>query len=162
VTQGDVIAVSLCSFDDGETYASQTGYLSNIFRNNLRVNYEYIVTGNDKLDKNKERMGDMALLGDPFVANLPRPLSNEELIQALRVDIAGELEAIIGYEAHIMATTDERVKKVLTHIANEERRHVGQLQQLLFVLNPGEQQYFDQGLQAIQQQQSQNFQMPMQ
>lgn len=107
-------------------------------------------------------MGDMALLGDPFVANLPRPLSNEELIQALRVDIAGELEAIIGYEAHVMATTDERVKKVLTHIANEERRHVGQLQQLLFVLNPGEQQYFDQGLQAIQQQQSQNFQMPMQ
>ncbi|WP_041427480.1 demethoxyubiquinone hydroxylase family protein [Syntrophomonas wolfei] len=104
----------------------------------------------------------MALLGDPFVANLPRPLSNEELIQALRVDITGELEAIIGYEAHIMATTDERVKKVLTHIANEERRHVGQLQQLLFVLNPGEQQYFDQGLQAIQQQQSQNFQMPMQ
>ncbi len=104
----------------------------------------------------------MALLGDPFVANLPRPLSNEELIQALRVDIAGELEAIIGYEAHVMATTDERVKKVLTHIANEERRHVGQLQQLLFVLNPGEQQYFDQGLQAIQQQQSQNFQMPMQ
>ena len=107
-------------------------------------------------------MGDMALLGDPFEANLPRPLSNEELIQALRVDIAGELEAIIGYEAHVMATTDERVKKVLTHIANEERRHVGQLQQLLFVLNPGEQQYFDQGLQAIQQQQSQNFQMPMQ
>jgi len=104
----------------------------------------------------------VALLGDPFVANLPRPLSNEELIQALRVDIAGELEAIIGYQAHIMATTDERVKKVLTHIANEERRHVGQLQQLLFVLNPGEQQYFDQGLQAIQQQQSQNFQMPMQ
>jgi rubrerythrin len=107
-------------------------------------------------------MGDMALLGDPFVANLPRQLSNEELIQALRVDIVGELEAIIGYEAHVMATTDERVKKVLTHIANEERRHVGQLQQLLFVLNPGEQQYFDQGLQAIQQQQSQNFQMPMQ
>nr|WP_276619671.1 demethoxyubiquinone hydroxylase family protein [Syntrophomonas wolfei] len=107
-------------------------------------------------------MRDVALLGDPFVANLPRPLSNEELIQALRVDIAGELEAIIGYQAHIMATTDERVKKVLTHIANEERRHVGQLQQLLFVLNPGEQQYFDQGLQAIQQQQSQNFQMPMQ
>lgn len=104
----------------------------------------------------------MALLGDPFVANLPRQLSNEELIQALRVDIVGELEAIIGYEAHVMATTDERVKKVLTHIANEERRHVGQLQQLLFVLNPGEQQYFDQGLQAIQQQQSQNFQMPMQ
>jgi rubrerythrin len=31
------------------------------------------------------------------------------LLQALRVDIAGELEAIVGYEAHAMATTDERV-----------------------------------------------------
>ncbi|HEX9061504.1 MAG TPA: demethoxyubiquinone hydroxylase family protein, partial [Clostridia bacterium] len=72
----------------------------------------------------------MALLGNPFVANVPRQLSNEELIQALRVDIAGELEAIIGYEAHAMATNDERVKKVLIHIADEERQHVGELQQL--------------------------------
>lgn len=104
----------------------------------------------------------MALLGDPFVANVPKKLSPAELIQALRVDIAGELEAIIGYEAHIMATDDERVKKILTHIADEERHHVGELQQLLFILNPAEQQHFDKGLQVVQQQQSQNFQMPMQ
>ena len=104
----------------------------------------------------------MALLGDPFVANVPRQLSNEELMQALRVDIAGELEAIIGYEAHAMAVADPRVKKVLTHIADEERRHVGQLQQLLFMLSPNEQQYFEQGKQAIQQQQTQQFSQPMQ
>lgn len=55
----------------------------------------------------------MALLGNPFVANVPRQMSNEELTQALRVDIAGELEAIIGYEAHVMATNDARVQKVL-------------------------------------------------
>lgn len=100
----------------------------------------------------------MALLGDPFVANVAKQLSNEELIQALRVDIVGEMEAIIGYEAHAMATADERVKKVLYHIANEERRHVGELQQLLYMLNPGEQQFIDQGMQTIQQQQTQNFQ----
>lgn len=104
----------------------------------------------------------MALLGDPFVANVPRNLSNQELMQALRVDIAGELEAIIGYEAHAMATGDERVKKVLLHIADEERRHVGELQQLLYVLNPAEQQLIDQGHQVIMQQQSQNFSQPMQ
>ncbi|MDD4171189.1 MAG: demethoxyubiquinone hydroxylase family protein [Syntrophomonas sp.] len=104
----------------------------------------------------------MALLGDPFVANVPRQLSNDELLQALRVDIAGELEAIIGYEAHAMATNDSRVKKVLTHIADEERQHVGELQQLLFILNSNEEQMVEQGKQAVQQQQANNFTQPMQ
>jgi len=104
----------------------------------------------------------MALLGNPFVANVPKQISQTELLQALRVDIAGEWEAIIGYEAHAMATTDERVKKVLYHIANEERQHVGELQQLLYMLNPGEADHMQKGQQAIQQQQTQNFQNPMQ
>lgn len=104
----------------------------------------------------------MALLGDPFVANTPKKLSQPELLQALRVDMAGELEAIIGYEAHAQACEDERVKKVLYHIANEERRHVGELQQLLVMLNPGEGDYLQQGQQAILQQQTQNFQAAMQ
>ena len=104
----------------------------------------------------------MALLGNPFVANVPRQMSNEELIQALRVDIAGELEAIIGYEAHAMATNDARVQKVLRHIADEEKQHVGELQQLLYLLNPNEEDQTKKGAQAVQQQQQQNFQPPMQ
>ncbi|NLI12922.1 demethoxyubiquinone hydroxylase family protein [Pelotomaculum propionicicum] len=104
----------------------------------------------------------MALLGNPFVANVPRQLSAAEIVQALRVDLAGELEAIIGYEAHAMATTDERVKKVLYHIADEERQHVGELQQLIFLLAPNEQQYVEKGKQEIIQQQSQGFHAPMQ
>ncbi|ATW27224.1 demethoxyubiquinone hydroxylase family protein [Candidatus Formimonas warabiya] len=105
----------------------------------------------------------MAILGNPFVATVPaRTLSAQELIQAIRVDIAGELEAIIGYEAHALATTDERVKKVLYHIADEEKQHVGELQQLLYVLSPTEEQSFEKGRQAVQQQQSSNFQQPMQ
>lgn len=105
----------------------------------------------------------MAILGNPFVANVPaQPLSNQELLQAIRVDIAGELEAIIGYEAHAMATTDERVKKVLYHIADEEKQHVGELEQLLYLLNPAEGQQMDKGRQAVQQQQASNFQQPMQ
>lgn len=61
----------------------------------------------------------MALLGDPFVANVSKQMSGDELAQALHVDIAGKLEAIVGYEAHAMSTNDERVKKVLYHIADE-------------------------------------------
>ncbi len=104
----------------------------------------------------------MAQLGDPFVGNVPKQLSAPELLQALRVDMAGELEAIMGYEAHILATDDARVKKVLTHIANEERRHVGELQQLMLILNPSQEDYIKQGEQKIQQQQAQNFQQPLQ
>jgi rubrerythrin len=104
----------------------------------------------------------MALLGDPFVGLVPRQLSADELLQALRVDLAGELEAIIGYEAHAMATSDTRIKKVLAHIADEERQHVGELQQLIFMLSPNEEQMIQQGKQAVQQQQSQNFSQPMQ
>lgn len=104
----------------------------------------------------------MAILGNPFVANTSHQLSNEELAQALRVDITGEIEAIIGYEAHAATANDQRVKKVLYHIADEERQHVGELQQLLYMLCPKEAEFTEKGRQAIQQQQAQNFQAPMQ
>jgi rubrerythrin len=104
----------------------------------------------------------MALLGNPFVANVPRQMSNEELAQAIRVDISGELEAIIGYEAHVMSTTDERVKKVLGHIADEERRHVGELEEVLYMLSTNDAKFIEEGKQKIKDQKSQNFQQPMQ
>ena len=81
----------------------------------------------------------MVQIGDPFVGSVPRQMSKEELLQALRVDLAGELEAIIVYEAHALATNDERVKKVLYHIAEEEKHHVGELQQLIYMLSPNDQ-----------------------
>jgi uncharacterized protein len=100
----------------------------------------------------------MALLGNPFVGNVDKQMSAEELAQALRVDIAGELEAIIGYEAHVLATSDQRVKTLLTHIADEERQHVGELQQLLSLISPKDGQKVDKGKQQVQQWQQSNFQ----
>lgn len=104
----------------------------------------------------------MALLGNPFVANVNKQMTNDELAQALRVDIAGEYEAIIGYEAHVAATDNANAKKVLTHIANEERQHVGELQQLLSILSVVDGEEVEKGKQAIVQQQQQNFQIPLQ
>jgi rubrerythrin len=125
---------------------------------------EYIsATSLEILKKNnKEMRSFMAILGNPFVANVPKQLSSGEIAQALRVDIAGELEAIIGYEAHATATTDDRVKKVLYHIADEERRHVGELQELLYLISPKERQFIEAGRMEINKQQSTNFQTPMQ
>ncbi len=104
----------------------------------------------------------MAILGNPFVANVPRQMTAEEIVQAIRVDITGEIEAIVGYEAHAMASGDERVKKVLHHIAEEEKQHVGELQQLLYILSPNEAENIEKGMQSVQQQQASNFQQPMQ
>jgi rubrerythrin len=103
----------------------------------------------------------MALLGNPFVGNVNKQMSPEELVQAIRVDIAGELEAIIGYEAHVMSTNDERVKKILGHIADEERQHVGELQQLLYLLSPKDMEKTEKGKQEVITQQQQNFQPAM-
>ncbi|MCX7781491.1 MAG: demethoxyubiquinone hydroxylase family protein [Negativicutes bacterium] len=94
----------------------------------------------------------MALISNPFIANVNKQLSSEELVQALRADIVGEYEAIISYEAHATATQDQRVKQALYKIADDERKHVGQLEELLTLLNPKEGQLIQQGKLVIQQQ----------
>lgn len=103
----------------------------------------------------------MAILGNPFVGNA-QGISPDDLVQALRVDVINEFEAVIGYEAHAISTNDERVRKVLFHIADEERQHIGELQQLIALLCPKEGQAIDKGRNAVIQQQTSNFQAPLQ
>jgi len=82
---------------------------------------------------------------NPFSGMVPdRKLTKEELVRAIRLDIAGELEAIHGYMAHADATDNELAKAVLTDIANEERVHAGELQRLLAILT-GEDEYQQKG-----------------
>jgi len=78
----------------------------------------------------------MAEFANPFQGNCDRKLSKEELIQALRVDIASELEAMYLYDAHAMATDDPLVKKVLQDIRDEEKEHAGELLALMRYLDP--------------------------
>lgn len=94
----------------------------------------------------------MALISNPFIANANKQLSPDELVQALRADIVGEYEAIIGYEAHALSSQDQRIKQALLKIADDERKHVGQLEELLSLLNPKESQLIEQGKQVIRQQ----------
>ncbi|MCI1955281.1 MAG: demethoxyubiquinone hydroxylase family protein [Oscillospiraceae bacterium] len=87
----------------------------------------------------------MAAFANPFQEKNDRKLSTAELIQALRVDIAGELEAIYLYDAHVRATDNEMAKKVLADIRDEERAHVGELTTLLRKLDPKEADLFASG-----------------
>lgn len=78
----------------------------------------------------------MPAFADPFSGNVNKKISKAELIQALRIDIAAELEAIYLYDAHVMATDDPVAKKVLADIRDEEMAHVGELTALMRYLDP--------------------------
>jgi len=91
----------------------------------------------------------MASLANPFAGNVPRKLTKEELIQAIRVDIVGELEAIFLYDAHVQATDDPLAKKVLADIRDEEKAHIGELMTLLRHLDPEEAEHFAEGEQEV-------------
>ena len=91
----------------------------------------------------------MASLANPFVGNVPRKMNKEELIQAIRADIVGELEAIFLYDAHVQATDDPVAKTVLADIRDEEKAHVGELITLLQHLDPDEAERFAEGQQEV-------------
>lgn len=79
---------------------------------------------------------------NPFQGNVNRKMTKEELIQAVRLDIAGELEAIYLYDAHVQATDDPVAKAIIADIRDEEKAHVGELMTLLRHLDPQEAVHF--------------------
>ncbi|SKC63454.1 ferritin family protein [Maledivibacter halophilus] len=91
----------------------------------------------------------MPNMPNPFGMNVPRKITKEELINAVRQDIVGELEAIFLYDAHAQATDDIRAKKILEDIRDEEREHVGELMTLLNILDPNEARLFANGKEEV-------------
>jgi len=91
----------------------------------------------------------MPSFADPFVGNVNKKMSKEELAQALRLDIAGELEAITMYESHILATDDPVAKAVLADIRDEEKTHMGELITLMRYLDPTETEHFIAGEEEV-------------
>jgi rubrerythrin len=76
---------------------------------------------------------------NPFSGKVPeRKLTMQELIRAIRLDLAAEHEAVHLYMAHAEATDNTLAKKVLIDIANEERVHAGEFARLLSILTGDE------------------------
>ena len=83
---------------------------------------------------------------NPFSGKVPdRKLTMPELIRAIRLNIAAELEAIHLYMAHAEATDHPLAKAVLIDIANEERVHAGEFARLLQILTGDEDTYLQEG-----------------
>jgi len=94
----------------------------------------------------------MAEFVNPFSGMRPnRPLTTEELIRAIRLDIAAEEEAAHLYEAQADAANDPKAAEVLRNIAKEEIVHVGEFQTLLLQLNPEEAELLNKGAQEVSQ-----------
>ncbi len=92
----------------------------------------------------------MPNMPDPFAANLgDKKLTKYDLVQAIRTDIVGEIEAIFLYDAHANASDDPLVKAVLTDIRDEERAHVGELYTLLKYLDATEAEHLASGADEV-------------
>ena len=87
----------------------------------------------------------MPSFANPFVGNVNRKMTDQELANAIRLDLASELEAIYLYDAHAEATDNPIAKKVLRDIRDEEKEHMGELLALLIYLDPKEKVLFDHG-----------------
>ena len=94
----------------------------------------------------------MAEFVNPFPGMVPeRKLTREELIRALRIDLAAEHEAVHLYLAHADACGDPLTEAVLRDIANEERKHIGEFQRAILLLAGDEKRYNDEGAQEVEQ-----------
>ncbi|MGD9936842.1 MAG: ferritin family protein [Methanoregulaceae archaeon] len=88
----------------------------------------------------------MADFTKPFSGNVPeRKMTHEELVRAMRLNVAAEEEATFLYMAHAEATDHPLAKKVLIDIANEERVHIGEFNRLIQILTGDEEQFLDEG-----------------
>jgi hypothetical protein len=83
---------------------------------------------------------------NPFSGKVPdRKLTLNELIRAVRLDLAAEEEAVHEYTAQADATDDVLARKVLLDIANEERTHAGEFLRLLQLLTGDEDKWHADG-----------------
>jgi rubrerythrin len=87
---------------------------------------------------------------NPFSGKVPdRKLTLEELIRAIRLNIAAEHEAVHLYMAHADATDHPLAKKVLIDIADEERVHAGEFTRLLEILTGDEDKWMAEGKEEV-------------
>ena len=83
---------------------------------------------------------------NPFSGKVPeRTLTLQELVRAIRLDLAAEHEAVHTYMAHAEATDNPLAKAVLIDIANEERVHVGEFSRLISILTGDEDEFLKEG-----------------
>ncbi len=89
----------------------------------------------------------MPNFSNPFPGLIPEgKLSNSELVRAIRLNLASELEATSQYEAQAEATDNLAAQKMLRDIANEEKVHAGEFLRLIEMFTGDEGPQFEEGV----------------
>ena len=63
-------------------------------------------------------------------------------LKNLREDLIGELDAINQYQEHIDGTDNEEIKKVLSHIRDDEKEHLAELTKIIRELDKTQEEKF--------------------
>jgi rubrerythrin len=88
---------------------------------------------------------------DPFPGiKETRPMNESDLIKALKLDLAAELDAAELYQSHINSTGNSLVMRVLGGIRDEEKVHAGELLKLIEILDPGEKKFLENGAAEVE------------
>lgn len=75
---------------------------------------------------------------------------NINLLNNIRADIIGELDAINQYSVHMAQSTNSQMTKVWRDIRSEEQVHVGELMYMLFKLDPESYENYKMGLEEAE------------
>ncbi|MCI4434001.1 MAG: ferritin family protein [Thermoplasmata archaeon] len=78
----------------------------------------------------------MGFSKSPVEMNRVKKFNKDEILMAIREDIAAEIDAINLYLSQATLIDDEFVKSVLIDIANEEKVHLGEFLSVLEKLDP--------------------------
>lgn len=71
----------------------------------------------------------MAIFANPYTGDLKDLNNRSELLQALEIELAGELEAIFIYRAHLERLSEnDWIYLVISDIMEEEKLHAEELQ----------------------------------
>lgn len=82
--------------------------------------------------------------------NAPRKLTKDELIRAIRFDVAAEYEAVQLYQQLADSTDDKIAQAVLKDVADEEVVHAGEFLRLLKHLSPDEEKLYEEGYKEVE------------
>lgn len=67
----------------------------------------------------------------------------------LRASMIAELDAVNLYEQFAAQTKNEDIKKILLHVAKEEKHHIGEFQELLKRVDPDYSKMLDEGEEEV-------------
>lgn len=109
----------------------------------MRIALNYVIASNYA----KESM-DFTGIQDLLVPG--KKLDGREIARAIRLSIAAEHDATHLYELIADSTDNEDVKKVMSHVAAEEKVHVGEFMELLKKFDPEDEKLLEEGTKEVE------------